>query len=366
MITYMAFVVIFAIFVLTDLHPLSENPPSILEYLTWLWTLSIAIDEIRQIHQTHKGSFSKNLKYWANDVWNIFDIIMYLLFLLYVVLRCLLNSDQFYFARMSYAITLSMFILRSMHFFFIQRYIGPKVVMIGRMLGDLGFFIALYALFLLSFGIMYQAILFPNSVSSPWQLIKDVVYLPYWQVYGELNLEQIEGEQHTNCTNSRQLYTNGPIPRCPIKNQFNALMPAVYLILTNILLVNIIIAMFSRTFDTVQDNSEMIYKFHMYALVHEYYDRPMFPIPIVIHLWRLIVFCYDHTRTPKNCGGAFVNDVPHVEIERLHVVEKIAFETYQHGPDYARSRYDAKNMMTDERDINKEMESTPTQHDIKD
>lgn len=45
----MTFVVIFAIFVLTDLYPLSENPPSILEYLTWVWTLSIAIDEIRQV-----------------------------------------------------------------------------------------------------------------------------------------------------------------------------------------------------------------------------------------------------------------------------------------------------------------------------
>ncbi|XP_071124314.1 transient receptor potential cation channel subfamily M member-like 2 [Mytilus edulis] len=364
MITYMTFVVIFAIFVLTDLYPLSKNPPSILEYLTWVWTLSIAIDEIRQIYQTNKGSFSKNLKYWANDVWNIFDIIMYLLFLLSVVLRCLLNSDQFYFARMSYAVTLSMFILRSMHFFFIQRYIGPKVVMIGRMLGDLGFFIALYALFLISFGIMYQAILFPNSTSSPWQLIKDVVYLPYWQVYGELNLEQIEGDKPTNCTTNRQIYTSGT--RCPIKNQFNALLPAVYLILTNILLVNIIIAMFSRTFDTVQDNSEMIYKFHMYALVHEYYDRPMFPIPLVIHVWRLIVFYRDHKRTPKKYGSAFVRDVQAAEIERLHVVEKKAFENYQDGPDYARSRYDAKNMMTDERDINKEMDSTPTQQNIKD
>ncbi|XP_076071982.1 transient receptor potential cation channel subfamily M member-like 2 [Mytilus galloprovincialis] len=143
-------------------------------------------------------------------------------------------------------------------------------------------------------------------------------------------------------------------------------MPAVYLILTNILLVNIIIAMFSRTFDTVQDNSEMIYKFHMYALVHEYHDRPMFPIPIIIHVWRLIVFYRDIKRTPEKYGSAFVHDVQAAEIERLHVVEKNAFETYQHGPEYARSRYDAKNMMTDERDINKEMESTPTQQNIKD
>ncbi|VDI40342.1 Hypothetical predicted protein [Mytilus galloprovincialis] len=202
MIAYMTFVVIFAIFVLTDLYPLSESPPSFLELATWVWTLSLAIEEIRQILQTNKGSLLKNLKFWAKDVWNIFDITMYSCFLMSVVLRCLLNSDQFYFARMAYAVTLSMFILRSMHFFFIERFIGPKVVMIGRMFGDLGFFIALYALFVFSFGIIYQALLFPNSVSSPWELIKDLVYLPYWQLYDELHLEEIEGKEPTKCTNN--------------------------------------------------------------------------------------------------------------------------------------------------------------------
>lgn len=46
------------------------------------------------------------------------------------------------------------------------------------------------------------------------------------------------------------------------------------------------------TFQKVQDNSEMIWKFNMYALIHEYYDKPMFPIPILLHLLRVIVFCY--------------------------------------------------------------------------
>ncbi|XP_052077425.1 transient receptor potential cation channel subfamily M member 1-like isoform X4 [Mytilus californianus] len=365
MIAYMTFVVIFAIFVLTDLYPLSESPPSLLEYASWGWTLSLAIEEIRQILQTNKGSLLKNLKYWAKDVWNIFDIVMYLMFLLSVVLRCLLSSDQFYFARMAYAVTLSMFILRSMHFFFIERFIGPKVVMIGRMFGDLGFFIALYALFVFSFGIMYQAVLFPNSVSSPWELLKDLVYLPYWQLYGELNIDRIEGKEPSECTKNPQLYTNGTMARCAVTNQYNALMLAVYLVLTNILLVNILIAMFSQTFQTVQDNSEIIWKFHRYALVSEYYERPMFPIPIVIHLWRIVVFCYDKLRTTKKYGGAFVYDVKPEEIERLHIVEKIAYETFQNGPSFARNRYDARNMMTDERDINKEIDSTPTQHDIK-
>lgn len=37
------------------------------------------------------------------------------------------------------------------------------------------------------------------------------------------------------------------------------------------------------------------------------------------------------------------------EIERLHIVEKIALENYQNGTTRARSRYNDRNMMTDER-----------------
>lgn len=60
-------------------------------------------------------------------------------------------------------------------------------------IGDLAFFFALFALFIFSFGIMYQAILFPNSLLPPWELFKDLIYLPYWQMYGELNIDRIEG-----------------------------------------------------------------------------------------------------------------------------------------------------------------------------
>ncbi|CAC5388886.1 TRPM3 [Mytilus coruscus] len=319
---------------------------------------------IYMIVQTNRGSPAHNLQYWAKNVWNIFDIIMYLLFLVSVFLRCLLNSDQFYFARMAYAITLSMFILRSMHFFFVDRYIGPKVVMIGRMLSDLAFFISLFALFVFSFGIMYQAVLFPNSVLSPWELLKDLVYFPYWQLYGELNLDHIEGTEPSECTHDYELYINGTMERCAQSNQFNSTMLAVYLILTNILLVNILIAMFSYTFQKVQDNSEMIWKFNMYALIYEYYDRPMFPIPILIHLFRIIVFCY------YKLGYLYESDfellVTIEEMDNLNIVEHFALQNCQNGPSRAGSRYNARNMMTDERDMNTETDSTPIQKDIQD
>lgn len=101
------------------------------QFVSYLITLITVL--YSQMIQIDTGSFFKNIKLWAKDVWNIFDVVMYLLFLASVFLRCLLDSEQFFYARLIYAITLAMFILRSMHFFFVTRIIGPKVVMIGRM-----------------------------------------------------------------------------------------------------------------------------------------------------------------------------------------------------------------------------------------
>lgn len=48
------------------------------------------------------------------------------------------------------------------------------------------------ALAIVSFGVIIQANLYPNSEPN-WQLLKSILYLPYWQMYGELFLETIEG-----------------------------------------------------------------------------------------------------------------------------------------------------------------------------
>lgn len=58
---------------------------------------------------------------------------------------------------------------------------------------DIQFFFMILAVFVLSFGVTYQANLFPNAPRS-WSLLKNIVYLPYWQMYGELFLENIEGK----------------------------------------------------------------------------------------------------------------------------------------------------------------------------
>ncbi len=59
---------------------------------------------------------------------------------------------------------------------------------------DLGFFLIILVVFIIAYGIASQAILYPNSDFN-WSLVRDVFRKPYWQMYGELFLEEIEGRK---------------------------------------------------------------------------------------------------------------------------------------------------------------------------
>ena len=61
----------------------------------------------------------------------------------------------------------------------------------------------------------------------------------------ETNCLFLLGEQPTGCTKNETIWRYlGGIDRCPEENALVPLLAAVYLILTNILLVNLLIAMF--------------------------------------------------------------------------------------------------------------------------
>ena len=63
-------------------------------------------------------------------------------------------------------------------------------------LTDILFFVCILLVFIAAYGIASQALRFPNAEPS-WSLLKDVVYKPYWQMYGELFLQEIEGTIET-------------------------------------------------------------------------------------------------------------------------------------------------------------------------
>lgn len=57
---------------------------------------------------------------------------------------------------------------------------------------DIIFFVLIFVVFLFGFGIMFHANIYPNSEPG-YKLFKEVIYIPYWQLYGELFLDIFEG-----------------------------------------------------------------------------------------------------------------------------------------------------------------------------
>ena len=63
-----------------------------------------------------------------------------------------------------------------------------KHLIILLQVADLVIFFVILSVFLISFGIAFQSILGPNQPPS-WNLLADLLWRPYWQMFGELFVE---------------------------------------------------------------------------------------------------------------------------------------------------------------------------------
>lgn len=55
------------------------------------------------------------------------------------------------------------------------------------------YIVVIMAVVLLSYGVPRKAILYPNENAS-WTLAKDIVFQPYWMMYGEVYAYEIDGK----------------------------------------------------------------------------------------------------------------------------------------------------------------------------
>uniref|UniRef100_A0A1I8FK99 Ion_trans domain-containing protein n=1 Tax=Macrostomum lignano TaxID=282301 RepID=A0A1I8FK99_9PLAT len=248
------------------------------------WMVSLIAEEIRQIFDRNKVSALEKLKDWFAHAWDVFDLVLNLMMISCILVRVFVTEEYFVWVRMTYALTLTMFYIRFMQFYLIHQTLGPKVVMVTRMINDTVFFFAILVVFLLAYGVAAQALLYPNSPLS-WKLIKDVVYLPYWQMYGELQLGDILADDDkppimpSNVT-GRGFEGGGEGEESEaVHSPLVIVLFAFYMLITNVLLLNLLIAMFQHTFDLVQESSRK-------ALIFEFHHRPFLchPLTVLCHI----------------------------------------------------------------------------------
>ncbi|KAI0225351.1 Transient receptor potential cation channel subfamily M member 2, partial [Lamellibrachia satsuma] len=81
--------------------------------------------------------------------------------------------------------------------------------------------------------------------------------------------------------------TNSSLSRCPENTAFvPTVLQAGYILITSVLMLNLLIAKFSYTFQKIQDNSHQVWCSQRYSAIKEYHDRPPVvpPLNILYHI----------------------------------------------------------------------------------
>nr|KAG5691042.1 hypothetical protein BaRGS_021253 [Batillaria attramentaria] len=234
-VAYLVFLSLYSYLLLVKLSPSFH----FLEVIILVWIFTIFAEELRQVVAYNVHSVRSNWK-------KCLDACTVAVFFVGVALRLLIFVPCYKcyeVGRVILSINLVQFCVRLLFSFAINKELGPKVVMIRRMITDLMWFFVILLVFVFAYTIASEAILYPNTEVS----MKLLYYLPrkaYWQIYGELFLDELEGD--VECTNNRTLYSGYKEHRCPsaIGQYMVPIMMAVYVLITNVLLLNLLIAMF--------------------------------------------------------------------------------------------------------------------------
>ncbi|KAI0224322.1 Transient receptor potential cation channel subfamily M member-like 2 [Lamellibrachia satsuma] len=185
--------------------------------------------------------------------------------------------------------------------------------------------------FVIAYGTALQAILYPNSTFG-WPLLGAIFKKAFFQIDGEHFLDELDGSMECEATNSS-------LSRCPENTAFVPLMlQAAYILFTSILMLNLLIAKFSYTFQKIQENSHQVWCSQRYSAIKEYHDRPPWvpPFNILYHIMQGIRYVYSrcmnktNNTNEENSNPFQMNYSKHDE-KRLKMWEHFRVEEYVRG-----------------------------------
>ncbi|KAM4026122.1 transient receptor potential cation channel subfamily M member 8 isoform 1-T1 [Anomaloglossus baeobatrachus] len=280
---YIGFLLLFAYVLLMDF----QRSPTGLEITVYVLVFILFCDEIRQMYMS-------GIKYFT-DLWNIMDILAILYFMAGIVFRLRSSvPSSLYTGRVIFCLDYIIFTVRLIHIFTVSRNLGPKIIMLQRMLIDVFFFLFLFAVWVIAFGVARQGILRWNEHRWEW-IFRSVVYEPYLAVFGQY-IADVDGTtiDFDHCTvngnESKPLCVEMDGENQPRFPEWITIpLVCIYMLSTNILLVNLLIAMFGYTVGTVQENNDQVWKFQRYFLVQEYCNRLTIPFPFVIFAYFFMI-----------------------------------------------------------------------------
>ncbi|XP_012589143.1 PREDICTED: transient receptor potential cation channel subfamily M member 4 [Condylura cristata] len=295
-VSYLLFLLLFARVLLIDFQP---EPPGGLELLLYFWAFTLLCEEFRQGLGGGWGSLSARgpgpgpgqaplrhrLHLYLSDTWNQCDLVALACFLLGV--GCRLIPGLYDLGRTVLCLDFMVFTLRLLHIFTVNKQLGPKIVIVNKMMKDVFFFLFFLGVWLVAYGVATEGLLRPRDRELP-SILRRVFYRPYLQIFGQIPQEEMDVVlmKHVNCSSDYGFWAQpvGPQAGACVSlyaNWLVVLLLIVFLLVANILLLNLLIAMFSHTFGKVQGNSDLYWKAQRYSLIREFHSRPALAPPLI-------------------------------------------------------------------------------------
>ncbi|KAG7333576.1 hypothetical protein KOW79_003711 [Hemibagrus wyckioides] len=319
---YLGFLMLYSYVVLVKLPTF----PSIQEWIVILYIFTSAIEKIREMFMSEGGKITQKIKVWFSDYFNTSDFIAIVMFVVGFGLR-FGSGNVAVVGRTVYCLNIIFWYVRLLDILAVNQQAGPYVMMIGKMVANMFYIVVIMLVVLVTYGVPRKAILYPNSTPQ-WSLIVDVVFQPYWMMYGEVYAYEID----VCANNSNTEPYIGDL--CGPGVWLTPALQAVYLFIQYILMVNLLIAFFNNVYLQVMSMSNLVWKYQRYHFIMAYHDKPVLPPPLIIfcHIASLIRFL---CKSRKKDSGAYGPKLflTKEDQKKLHDFEEQCVETYFHEKD---------------------------------
>ncbi|XP_073706941.1 transient receptor potential cation channel subfamily M member 7 [Garra rufa] len=317
---YIGFLMLYSYVVLVKM----ELFPTPQEWVVIVCIFTLAVEKIREMFMSEGGKISQKIKVWFSDYFNISDFLAILMFFVGFGLR-FGSGNVFIAGRIVYCLNIIFWYVRLLDILAVNQQAGPYVMMIGKMVANMFYIVVIMAVVLLSFGVPRKAILYPNEDPS-WTLAKDVVFQPYWMMYGEVYAYEIDVCANSSEDHARELCATGV--------WLTPLLQAVYLFVQYILMVNLLIAFFNNVYMQVKSISNLVWKYQRYHFIMAYHDKPVLPPPLILfsHAGSVLSSICRKRKKDSNAYGPklFLTEE---DQKKLHDFEEQCVETYFHEKD---------------------------------
>jgi hypothetical protein len=272
------------------------------EICLWIWIVASMIEEVAQYIEDPSNYFYQ--------LSNQMDLLMNLGLIAYFVLRMLAwtyREEGYVFAYTDVLIVANiMCYIRLMNVFAVSKSLGPLFFVIIRLFNDVLQWSFIFMVFLISFQIGIFA-LTRQAHHDPWEF--------YPQGTLGVGFSTIIGQPGDNTMEYME------------KTHVGVFLISIYALISQIMLVNLLIAMMGDTYSNVKSNSDKEWKFYRYGLITEYMSTSAYPPPFNLVLGPLEYI--KHKMSPRTIASEHSsnNTVLHMKIAKEKTLDNERIET---------------------------------------